>query len=198
MSADDFEVSIFLTETSTRHSLLFKQKHFHDPGKAKIKSNSSKLTGDTDDTPIEVEDGPDMPVLRREESEEDVNLGDLPPADFPEVEELFVPEDDDDNGRSRRSSKRPRATGDDGEDSSSDSEEMPEAKRKKEEEDEERGDDKKKMAMSTTYDGFAIYGRVLCLIVKRKDTKGKAVPAGRAMMEDWITSTQMPPVDDDG
>ena len=60
-------------------------------------------------------------------------------------------------------------------------------------------EDKKKMAMSTSYDGFSIYGRVLCLVVKKRDT-GKAkggMSGGQAMMEEWITSTQMPPIDDD-
>jgi hypothetical protein len=33
MLVEDFEVSIFLTETSTRHSLLTKQKHFREPKK---------------------------------------------------------------------------------------------------------------------------------------------------------------------
>jgi hypothetical protein len=55
-------------------------------------------------------------------------------------------------------------------------------------------DDKKKMGMRTTYDGFAIYGRVLCLVVKRREgARGKgptAVEAGKAMMEEWIASTQ--------
>ena len=60
---------------------------------------------------------------------------------------------------------------------------------------EEEADDKKKLAMQTTYDGFSIYGRVLCLVIKRKDKKGKnpIVNGGQAMMEDWISSTQMPP-----
>ena len=54
-------------------------------------------------------------------------------------------------------------------------------------------DDKKKMALNTTYDGFTIYGRILCLVVKRRGTatgKELAGGAGQAMMEDWISSTQ--------
>ncbi|KAH6697923.1 hypothetical protein EV126DRAFT_401960 [Verticillium dahliae] len=69
------------------------------------------------------------------------------------------------------------------------------------------GDDKKKMAMDVSFDGFAIHGRVLCLVVKRRDTHrapaasgrsaasaapGAAAPAGQAVMENWISSTQMP------
>ncbi|CZR56176.1 uncharacterized protein PAC_06064 [Phialocephala subalpina] len=198
---EDFEVSIFLTETSTRHSLLTKQKHFRDKGKQGLQSNSSKLTGATNDTAIEVEDAP---VIRREDSE-DVDLQDLPALEDEgsESDGLFV---DEDSGLRR--SKRPRATTNDSQPESSPGfEPLPKRMRDGQEEEEsaedegDGGDDKKKMAMDTTYDGFAIYGRVLCLVVKRKDKKGKgpATPLGNsAMMEDWITSTQMPPPEDDG
>lgn len=92
------------------------------------------------------------------------------------------------------------------------------AKRRKDDasaaEHEEGRDDKKKLAMDISYEGFAIYGRVLCLVVKRRagsaGGKGKGVavraadgrgnksapssaaPGGQATMENWITSTQMP------
>ena len=55
-------------------------------------------------------------------------------------------------------------------------------------------DDKKKLALRTSYDGFSIYGRILCLVVKRRgNAKGKDLVggAGQAMMEEWIASTQM-------
>ena len=55
-------------------------------------------------------------------------------------------------------------------------------------------DDKKKLSLNTTYDGFSIYGRILCLVVKRRGMgKGKemAGSAGPIMVEDWIASTQM-------
>jgi hypothetical protein len=188
-------VSIFLTETSTRHSLLTKQKHFHDPNEKGLKSNSNKLTGATNETAIDVEDAP---VIRREDSEEDAfNLQDLPAADeASDADSLFVADD----GPPR--SKRTRTTTIDGSspDSSSpafDSME-PRSKRRKDADvlqDEEQRDDKKSMAMETSYEGFAIYGRVLCLVVKRKNArdKGPAKSSGQVMMEDWITSTQMPP-----
>lgn len=187
-----------MTETSTRHSLLTKQKHFRDRGNKGIQSNSSKLTGDTNDTPIEVEDAP---VIRREESEDDeVNLEDLPEAadDASDSDGLFVGED------AGRRSKRPRATTNDSQLSSAEGSE-PRLKRRKDGQEEisteEQEDDKKKMAMDTTYDGFAIYGRVLCLVVKRIDKRGKgpagALGGGQATMENWITSTQMPPEDDE-
>ncbi|KAE8446331.1 hypothetical protein EG329_012080 [Mollisiaceae sp. DMI_Dod_QoI] len=197
---EEFEVSIFLTETSTRHSLLTKQKHFRDRGKKGLQSNSTKLTGATNDTAIEVEDAP---VIRREDSEEEgLNLEDLPAAEeetSSESDGLFVDED-----AGPRRSKRPRATTNDSPPESSQGFEPLPKRRRDGQEDisaEDEGDDKKKMAMDTTYDGFAIYGRVLCLVVKRKDKKGKG-PAGslgngQATMEQWITSTQMPPQDDE-
>lgn len=66
----------------------------------------------------------------------------------------------------------------------------------------EEGDDKKKMAMDVSYDGFAIWGRVLCLIVKKRETQGgkgneKELGAGKAMMENWIASTQAPAGEED-
>jgi hypothetical protein len=183
---------MFLTETSTRHSLLTKQKHFRAPQKKGLQSNSQKLTGGTTDTAIEVED---VPAIRREESEEDaLNLQDLPAADdFPAVEDLSDADSlfADDDGDGPRASKRARAA------TNESSEPLPKRRAPPEE---EANDDKKKMAMETSYDGFAIYGRVLCLVVKRKDKKGKgpAKTAGQAMMEDWITSTQLPAQEDEG
>jgi len=193
---EDFEVSIFLTETSTRHSLLTKQKHFREPNKKSLQSNSQKLTGATNDTAIEVEDAP---VIRREDSEEDVlNLQDLPEAEEDEEDSLFVDEDD-----GPRRSKRPRGITNASSPPESSPGFEPLPKRRKDNEGidtEGEGDDKKKMAMDTSYDGFSIYGRVLCLVVKRKDKKGKGpagMSGGQAMMEDWITSTQMPPAQEE-
>jgi hypothetical protein len=195
--AEDFEVSIFLTETSTRHSLLTKQKHFREP-KKKLQSNSKKLTGDTNDEPIEVEDGT---AILREESEENVlNLNDLPEIEDDMEDSLFVEED-----TGPRRSKRSRAPGasappESSQDSESLAEPLPKRRKDKDVVPVEEDDDKKKMAMDTFYDGFSIYGRVLCLVVKRKDKKGKGpagLTGGQAMMEEWITSTQMPAMPDE-
>lgn len=111
--------------------------------------------------------------------------------------DLFVGQDDDDEDADDDTGPRP-------------------AKRRKDEasavQHEPGWDDKKKLAMHISYEGFSIYGRVLCLVVKRRGgattTKGKAVavagggpggtagpgaaPGGQATMENWITSTQMP------
>ena len=198
---EDFDVSIYLTETSRRHSLLVKEKSFGGgDGLAKAKKGAKGLVGESG-MPIEVEDdGEDgaLPGLRAEDSEEKLDLSNIPTAD--------------EDGTSQKGTKRARDEGDDSlfvsSDSSSGGEiatSKPRTKRARAkskltiaEEDEENGsDDKKKMALNTSYEGFSIYGRILCLVITRKGGKGKqaAVPAtsgaGKAMMEDWISSTQV-------
>lgn len=239
MLADDFEVSIFLTETNTRHSLLYKHKHFHDTTQTKLTSNSSKLTGASRDAPIALEDQPTAdPVVLQEEDDEDdvVALHAIPAANDDETPARAAPP---------RGSKRRRGTGvgsdddqsqdpayvvesdEDGEDlgdsddlfvaQDEETDAMRPAKRRKDDdgaaEHEGSRDDKKKLAMDISYEGFAIYGRVLCLVVKRRDGAGRgkgkglaitaagrgrpvgqaaSAPAGQAVMENWITSTQIP------
>ncbi|KAM0717160.1 hypothetical protein Q7P37_007012 [Cladosporium fusiforme] len=204
---EDFEVVMFLTEGLTRHSLITKQKHFAD--KPKIKSTSNKLTGwlnnNTSENPITVEDGDDVPAGLREE-DEPIVLGDIPEAavgkgrasgnkrkaavkDKDDVDSdgdpLFVSSDDEGTFQTQRATKR--------------SKQQKTKSRAEEEEDQdseaEQDDDKKKMALNTTYDGFSIYGRILCLIVKRKGTRaaaaaGPAPIGGSQMMEQWV-STQV-------
>jgi hypothetical protein len=76
-------------------------------------------------------------------------------------------------------------------------------------------DKKKKLAMDISYEGFSIYGRVLCLVVKRRESSSGATlgvgvtsaagggagrsgstkaggASGQAMMENFIISTQIP------
>lgn len=189
---------MFLTETNTRHSLLTKQKHFKEK-KEIMQSNSSKLTG-TNETPIDVED-----VAIREESDEEMGLTEIPPpssdsqletdtrrsARIRALEDI-PPSSYDAFGTDVRQSKRGRANSTDGlfVESEDDDDDEPPSKKARQIEDEEEDDDKKKMSMDTIYDGFSIYGRVLCLVVKKRDVRVK-IP-GHAMMENWITSTQMP------
>lgn len=185
---DDFEVAIFLTETSSRHSILRKMKTAKAE-KSRLGTTNGKLTG-TRDEPVEVGEG--APGFITEESEESagVPMADIPSAAGGEAdgkatlaksqsdEGLFVSdESDEDNAgaqgtpSSKSKGKRPVGEGEDG-----------------------GKDDKKKLGMDTTYDGFSIYGRILCLVVKRRGTakgKEKAGGAGQAMMEEWIASTQM-------
>lgn len=172
---DEFEVAIFLTE-GNRHALLRRQKVFKD--KKPLRSNSNKLLGDIAEAPINVEDNAIDPVIPAEDEEENV-LANLPEAKSSEddsipplkrgrqdSDSLFVDDDEDD----------------------------PLPKKTRLAQDNPAEDDKKKMALETTYEGFSIYGKALCLVVKKMDTKNKdkPKPAGQAMMEDWITSTQMP------
>ena len=182
--ADDFEVAVFLTETSTRHSILRKEKRARTK-KERLGSTNGRLIG-TRDAPVEIADA--APGLVREESDE-VRLADLPAADEEEGhrqptvskeesgEGLFVSDGDDDGqevSTGREMDRDIPMGGGEGVE-----------------------DDKKKLSLNTTYDGFSIYGRILCLVVKRKATvKGKEVAvgsagSGQAMMEEWISSTQM-------
>ena len=52
-------------------------------------------------------------------------------------------------------------------------------------------DDKKKLGINTSYDGFSIYGRILCLVVKRTGTRNKAGIApspSQRMLENWVST----------
>ncbi|CAG8960420.1 hypothetical protein HYFRA_00008138 [Hymenoscyphus fraxineus] len=194
VAGEDFEVSIFLTEMSTRHSLLTKHKHFRETKPKQLISNSQKLTGNSNDDAIEVDD---IPPIQREDSEDDGldALHEIPLVAEADADSLFVGED-----VGPRTSKRSRASIQSDSQPESLSESEPSTKRRKDTENDsaEFADDKKKMAMDVSYEGFSIYGRVLCLVVKRKDNKGKrpATDGSHAMMEEWITATQMPPPDD--
>ena len=136
-------------------------------------STTGKLTGwMTSDT---------EPVTIREESDEEdgVAFQDIPAAPGIEIED----EDEQDVwiepvGRVDESSRRGRKPL------------------------ERDSDDKKKLAFITSYDGFSIYGKIICLIVKRRggrasDMASTNAKAGQATMEDWIVSTQMPRDDED-
>jgi hypothetical protein len=246
--ADEFEVSIFLTQTETRHSLLYKQKIFRDKTQTKLKSNSSRLTGgDSLEAPIDVDNATfaseqevdNVPVLREEDDD------DQEPINLDEIPDIHEADQDSSTGRPKRRRQASDVTGqgvepgrgsshDDDEssdnegrafqtidtDSSDDElfvgdgghdEEVgppPPKRRKEEDPNRDAKDDKKKLAMDISYEGFAIYGRVLCLVVKRRDgwgaRSGNAAalsagarsqagrPGGQAMMENWITSTQLP------
>jgi hypothetical protein len=149
---DDFEVSIFLTEHSSRHSILTKQKVLKD--KPRIQSNSGKLTdwlaGGATEQPLVVDEVSPEPITIREEDDDDhVNLTDIPEADG-----------SGDNA----------AIGAVG-----------------------GGDDKKKLGLNTSYEGFSIYGRILCLVVKRRGVRSQtgnssASASSQQMMENWVST----------
>jgi hypothetical protein len=190
VSQEDFEVTIFLTELSTRHSLLTKQKTFND--KPKLKSTSNRLTGwlNTSDNAINVEEEERPPQILQEEDDEVVELKDIPEAYTAgksktkaqknnDDDALFVSSSDEETFQTQRehtTKKRKRVD-------------------KARDEDEDAyapADDKKKLAMNTSYDGFSIYGRILCLVVKRKGKQASSVshaPAGGSeMMEQWVST----------
>ena len=196
--SDDFDVSIFLTELSTPHSILTRQKVFKED-EERIKSNSGKMTGTVED-PMEIHDDVDNPAESEDEGKSrlheipaargnDVNTAYEEESQAPAQEApLFLSEDsedseDSDSGKGLRTQQVTISRGKKEQRVESDGKNDPASP-----------DNKKKLAVNTTYDGFRIYGRILCLVVKRKGTlKGKPVVggAGQAMMEDWITSTQM-------
>lgn len=187
---DEFEVAVFLTETSSRHAILKKHKRAKNE-KPRLGTTKGRLTGaGTQDVPVEVEDDGSVPVVREENQEDrETALGNIPDAEDElynrETQEpvrgkddpLFVSEGSENEELEAQQRSRPR---------------------KVKEESIQLGqtggeDDKKKMAMDTTYDGFTIYGRILCLVIKRKGkTRGKELAGGggQAMMEEWIASTQ--------
>ncbi|KAI1511174.1 hypothetical protein A1F97_03705 [Pyrenophora tritici-repentis] len=205
---DDFEVSIFLTELSSRHSVLTKQKVFKD--KPRIQSNSGKLTNwlatGTSEKPLVInEDVAEPIVIREEEDNETIKLNDIPEANMPEKQ-------------SRRSTRGKATRVDRGADALSDSEgsdlfvpepspTQPKNRSRKsdeaEDEDEEPlNGDKKKPGLKTCYDGFSIYGRILCLVVKRRGVRHPAGASGatssQAMLENWVsTQAVAEPVDDE-
>ncbi|KAF2856830.1 hypothetical protein T440DRAFT_382604 [Plenodomus tracheiphilus IPT5] len=199
---DDFEVSIFLTELSSRHSVLTKQKIFKD--KVRIQSNSGKLTNwlttGTSDQPVIINEDAAQPIVIREEDEDDkaIDLADIPEADVQQKQ-------------SRRSARNGR-TGSDTVSVSSESDgsdmfvdDRPPKRSKSNsgrrsgptDQGEHQGplqeDDKKKLRLNTSYDGFSIYGRILCLVVKRRGVRslpGGPIAASESsqMMEAWVST----------
>jgi hypothetical protein len=157
ISADEFEVAIFLTETDTRHSLVVKHKHFRDKVQTKLTSNSTRLIGASSAAPIDLDR-----LVNREESD-DIDLSAIPAIGSEDDARLDDGDEHDDLNPD---------LGEDGDGTRAAA----------------GGADGKKLGMDVSYEGFAIYGRVLCLMVKRRDGKPQ-----RAMMEDWIASTQIPP-----
>lgn len=175
---EDFEVSVYLTDGGTRHNLLVKQKGFGEGGKMRgvkrRKGKNGKLTGwleGSKEAPVEVEGEETVAGVRiREESDDEEDAG----AKLRQYEEIS-----DDEGFERTQARHNT------------------------EDIENNVDDKKKLAMDLNYDGFAIYGKVLCLVVKRKgpgaerkvagigggaSMVGTSEQAGRAMLEDWVST----------
>lgn len=185
---------MFLMETSTRHSLLTKKKHFREKLPARIQSNASRLVGENSSPPPNLDEEAYQPIRIEDDSDGDTGLN---LDDIPSIEDA-------------RLSKRDRSELGDAAQSGLDIDDAidlenelyaPPAKRLRprglgsDSDSEDAGEDKKKLAMDVSYEGFAIYGRVLCLVVKRRQAKAPAsvnAAEGQAKMENWITSTQVP------
>ena len=142
------------------------------------------MTGMTRDAPVEIS-GEEPSRLLREDTDTTSNdrLRKIPPAkgESQDGEEQLLVSDDDEEGSIVKAKGKGRQG--QGADTRGD------------------GDDKKKLGLKTFYDGFCIYGRILCLVVTRKGGKkgketatsggGGGSGGGHAMMEDWIASTQV-------
>ncbi|KOS19690.1 hypothetical protein ESCO_000360 [Escovopsis weberi] len=217
ITEDGFEVSVFLTETSTRHSLLAKHLHFGQDAPALMKSNSSKLTSETNANPSDGDEASEAaPIRIEEDSDEDaLRLGDIPLAPAsPSRQRSKRQRDDreewtDDIGDGQNDDCDDDDDDDDGDDrdyvgksheAAIDVDSDAGEPRRKRQMLDNLGDDKKKLKMDVSYEGFAIYGRVLCLVVKKRDATrarqkergGQQEASGQARMENWITSTQIP------
>jgi Zn-dependent metalloprotease len=165
--------------------MLTKQKTFST--KPKLQSNTRKLTdwigGQNTDTAIKVDEGDEVPAVLLEEDEE-VALEDIPEVD---------------TAATRSRTKRPRGE-DDGDEEhifvqseEEEEEDLAPRRRKKTkvvDETSKEEEDKKKLGINTAYEGFSIYGRILCLIVKRKGVKKSAGgnTSGTQMLENWVST----------
>lgn len=156
----------------------------------RLKSNSNRLTSwlsaGAQEKPIEVGEDDAPPNIRREDDDE----GFIALDDIPEVGRA---------GIAATSSKRKRKRRDDDDRNSEDTfEKLPDAVQDSRRahqlanHEEVQQDDKKKLALNTSYEGFSIYGRILCLIVKRRGGKGKAAASvagtSSAMLENWVST----------
>lgn len=175
---------------------MTKQKMFKD--KPRIQSNSGKLTTwlttRASDQPVIVNEATSDPIVIEEEEDDAViNLADIPEAPK----------------RSTRK-KRGRSELEQSADSyASEGEEgdlfIPETTNERSntgvtpsdvefnEEENELQDDKKNMKLNTSYEGFSIYGRILCLVVKRRGGRqangGVGAPvSSQAMLENWVST----------
>lgn len=167
----------------------------------KLKGNSSKMTG-TKEEPVEVggeDEGNDVLVREEEEDDREMKLNAITVADYdeaghptsktPNPDGLIVSDTDSEAAFEDQTNQLDAAA------TTARSKQSQHAQGVGSNLQGDLGaDDKKKQAFNTTYEGFSIYRRVLCLVVKRRGiSKGKQLVGGtgQAMMEEWITSSQM-------
>lgn len=177
---EDFDVSIFLTDLNTPHAILTRAKIFGEKIPSGQAGSVAKPLEVGDDDAHQESDSDNVPGLRREDSEEDgkMNMEDIPMA-----------------GAESNTAEAPVEVSDSDEEAAFQTQGNPRRAKMQVDGGRNGGDDKKKMGFKTNYEGFRIYGSILCLVVKRKNTKRgqTADSTGQAMMENWITSTQENP-----
>lgn len=197
-----------MTELSCRHSVLSKQKIFKD--RARIQSNSGKLTSwlttttatGTIDEPVVINEDIAPPiVIREEDGDEPADLSNIPEAKSVEKQRRYTAHQ---NRRSDTRSADICSHWSNGEslDMSISGAEITKAGASNaghDSGDGPRADDKKKLGLNTSYDGFSIYGRILCLVVKRRGgRKPTSAASSQAILETWVSTQAVKDhVDDD-
>lgn len=183
-----------------------KHKEFHEKGIGRIQSNSGKLTGETIENPMDVDAAGVVHDLR-EEDDEEIRLSDIPMVQRPDGVQSRLRESGD--GGTIDLLDRSESGSVVSEDSATRRSRLIETDPCATEEDEDEDENKKKFAMDISYEGFAIYGHVLCLVIKKRENerilqqtlRTKATtescdstdkPTGQARMENFILSTQLP------
>lgn len=181
--------------------MLTKQKVFKD--KPRIRSNSGKLTNwltaGTSDKPVVIAEDGTEPIVLREDDEEPINLEDIPEAGRDNIRARNSPS----NKRRRSPTSEDAVSNDSDTDDSFQSESAPITKRTRRHGSgttadevgsiEDAQDDKKKLGLNTSYEGFSIYGRILCLVVKRRGQRAAASASGppvssQQMLENWVST----------
>lgn len=175
---DDFEVSLFLANSGTRHTVMTKRKALRSA--PRLLANSSRLTGGHDSVHVEIRQEPlDSPGI---------GLGDIPAMEDRGGDSSS---DSDPYAPALKRQKTPVVVIPDG-DPDGDTDSLFDLGSGAED------DDKKKLGLDTEYEGFNIYSRILCIVVKRRGATGRrpgttaapeAVARGK-VMEEWISMSQ--------
>lgn len=139
-------------------------------------------TGDTPDIPVIRAERSGDKILVESDSETDTDLRRIPQANTSDANGKRRREVDVQSPGGQRTSKRQKETDSPLEDHNAD------------------GDDKK-LRFRTQYEGFNIYGWVLCLLVTRKGDKATRPAASdtsrQALMEEWISTQAQGDLDED-
>jgi hypothetical protein len=139
------------------------EEHDNVSSKKSRAGNNSEVTGDAGEAV-------DTSVLVESDNESGLDLHDIPQAEGNGINGKRQRDTDEpvDVAASRRASKRRK-------------------------DEEPQPVDDKKMPFKTNYEGFTIYGWVLCLLVTRKGDKVRAStassePSRQALMEEWMST----------